>query len=57
MPIRLVSIEVPIPTRRKPMWAALFSRDYATAIKNADMVLASDYVDIDAHMAEYMAYR
>jgi hypothetical protein len=43
--------------QKKVMGAALFSKDFATAIKNADMVLASDYVDIDAHMAEFMAYR
>lgn len=43
--------------QKKAMWAALNSKDFATAIKNADTVLASDYVDMDAHFAEYVAHR
>ena len=43
--------------QKKTMWAALNSKDFATVIKNADTVLASDYVDMDAHFAEYVAHR
>jgi hypothetical protein len=43
--------------QKKAMWAALNSKDFVTVIKNADTVLASDYVDMDAHFAEYVAHR
>lgn len=44
-------------TQKKAMMSALNSKNYADALKNADRVLASDYVDMDAHFAEYIAYR
>jgi hypothetical protein len=37
--------------------AALNSRNYAEALKNAEAVPAEDYVDMDAHFAEYIAHR
>ena len=43
--------------QKKAMWAALNSKDFATAIKNADAVLNSDFVDMGAHFAEYVAHR
>jgi hypothetical protein len=43
--------------QKKAMMAALDSKNYADALKNADIVLAADYVDMDAHFAEYIAYR
>jgi hypothetical protein len=43
--------------QKKAMTAALNSKDFRSAIKNADVVLASDYVDMDAHFAEYIANR
>ena len=43
--------------QKKAMMAALNSKDFSGAIKNADVVLASDFVDMDAHFAEYIAYR
>lgn len=39
------------------MIAAVNAGDFPAAIKNADLVLASDYVDLDAHFAEYIAHR
>jgi hypothetical protein len=42
---------------KKAMSAALNGKDFATAIKNADIVLAAKYVDMDAHYAEYVADR
>ena len=39
------------------MMAAVNAGDFPAAIKNADVVLASDYVDLDAHFAEYVAHR
>jgi hypothetical protein len=43
--------------QKKAMTAALNSKNYAEAIKNADRVLAEDYVDMDAHFVEYIAHR
>jgi len=43
--------------QKKAMTAALNSQDFNNAIKNADVVLDSDYVDMDAHFAEYIANR
>ena len=43
--------------QKKAMWAALHSKDFATVLKNADTVLTSDYVDLDAQFAEYVAHR
>jgi hypothetical protein len=42
---------------RKAMTAALNSKDFKGAIENADVVLASDFVDMDAHFIEYIANR
>ena len=39
------------------MIAAINANDFPAAIKNAEVVLVSDYVDLDAHFAEYIAYR
>jgi hypothetical protein len=39
------------------MIGAINANDFPAAIKNADVVLASDYVDLDAHFAEYIAHR
>lgn len=39
------------------MIAAVNGGDFPAAIKNADVVLAGDYVDLDAHFAEYVAHR
>jgi len=39
------------------MIAAINANDFPAAIKHADVVLASDYVDLDAHFAEYIAHR
>lgn len=39
------------------MMASLNSKDFTTAIKNADIVLASKYVDMDAHYVAYVAHR
>lgn len=36
---------------------AINAGDFPSAIKNADVVLADDYVDLDAHFAEYVAHR
>jgi hypothetical protein len=44
-------------TQKKAMMAALNSKDFPGAIKNADVVLASNYVDMDAHFAKYIANR
>lgn len=41
--------------QKKAMTTALNGKDFASAIKNADIVLASNYVDMDAHYAEYIA--
>ena len=43
--------------QKKAMMAALNSKNYADAIKNADVVLSGDYVDMDAHFVEYIAHR
>jgi len=39
----------------KAMLAALNAKDYPTALKNAEEVLASEYVNIDAHFVAYVA--
>jgi len=41
----------------KAMSVALNAKDYPKALKNADEVLASDYVNIDAHFIEFIAHR
>jgi hypothetical protein len=43
--------------QKKAMMTALNSKNYADALRNADIVLASDYVDMDAHFVEYIADR
>jgi Domain of unknown function (DUF4919) len=42
--------------QKKVMQQALNSKDFAKAIQNADAVLASNFVDMDAHFVEYVAY-
>jgi Domain of unknown function (DUF4919) len=42
---------------KKAMNAALSAEDFSNAIKNADVVLASNYVDMEAHYVEYVAHR
>jgi hypothetical protein len=42
---------------KKAMIAALNSKDFRSAIKNADIVLTSNYVDMDTHFTEYIANR
>jgi hypothetical protein len=44
-------------TQRKAMMASLNAKDFANAIKNADVVLAAKYVDLDAHFVAYIAHR
>ena len=44
-------------TQRKAMLASLNAKDFANAIKNADVVLAAKYVDLDAHFVAYIAHR
>lgn len=39
----------------KAMWTALDAKDFASALKNADEVLESEYVNIDAHFVAYAA--
>ena len=39
------------------MISAINANDFPAALKNADVVLANDYVDLDAHFAEYVANR
>jgi hypothetical protein len=43
--------------QKKAMTAALNSKNYTDTLKNGDVVLASDFVDMDAHFAEYVAQR
>ncbi|HUL15306.1 MAG TPA: DUF4919 domain-containing protein [Terriglobales bacterium] len=42
--------------QKKNMRQALNDKDYSRVIQNADVVLASDFVDMDAHFVEYLAY-
>lgn len=39
------------------MFVALNKKDYNKAVENADVVLASNFVNMDAHFVEYIAYR
>jgi hypothetical protein len=39
------------------MIEAINGNDFPAAIRNAEVVLANDYVDLDAHFAEYIAHR
>jgi hypothetical protein len=43
--------------QKKEMTSALNAKDYARAIKSADVVLAANYVDMDAHYVEYVAHK
>jgi len=43
--------------QKKAMRQALNNKDFAKAIQNADTVLVSNFVDMDAHFVEYVAYR
>jgi len=43
--------------QKKAMTAALNAKNYPEVLKNADVVLASNFVDMDAHFAEYVAQR
>jgi hypothetical protein len=45
-----------VDPQKKAMLAELKAKDYSKAIKDGDAVLASDFVDMDAHFAEYLAY-
>jgi len=42
---------------KKTMFVALNSKDYKNVIKNGDVVLEQEFVDMDAHFAEFIAYR
>lgn len=44
-------------SQKKAMWAALNSKDFAEAVKNADAVLDGDFVDLDAQFVDYIAYK
>ena len=41
----------------KAMMDALNNKDYPAAIKNAELVLGANYVNIDAHFVEFVAHR
>jgi hypothetical protein len=43
-------------SQKEAMWAALKEHNYKDAITNADVVLAANFVDIDAHFVEYVAH-
>jgi hypothetical protein len=43
--------------QKQQMIAAINTKDFPKALKNANAVLDNDYSDIDAHFAEYIAYR
>jgi hypothetical protein len=43
--------------QKKAMTAALNSKNYPEALKNADVVLAADFIDMDAHFVENVAQR
>ncbi|HEY6347942.1 MAG TPA: DUF4919 domain-containing protein [Candidatus Angelobacter sp.] len=43
--------------QEQEMWQALNRKDYKNAAQNADAVLAGEFVNLDAHFVEYIAYR
>jgi hypothetical protein len=43
--------------QKHAMTTALNGKEFARAIQNADIVLAANYVDMDAHFVEHIAYR
>ena len=44
-----------VSAAEKAMFQALGAKDYAATLKNAETVLASEYVNLDAHFAAYVA--
>lgn len=40
----------------KEMWQLLSKKDYKAAIEKADVVLAGEFVNLDAHFVEFRAY-
>jgi hypothetical protein len=44
-------------SEEKDMWRLLNQKDYKKAIEKADVVLASEFVNLDGHFVEYRAYR
>ncbi|HTQ96132.1 MAG TPA: DUF4919 domain-containing protein [Candidatus Acidoferrum sp.] len=42
---------------KKAMMKAMREKDFAAVIKHADVVLASNYADMDAHFVEYVAHK
>jgi uncharacterized protein DUF4919 len=40
----------------KTMWQALNKKDFKTAVNKADVVLANEFVNLDAHFVEFRAY-
>jgi hypothetical protein len=42
---------------KKTMFTSFTAKDYGKAIKSAEIVLAANYVDMDAHFVEYVAHR
>ena len=43
--------------QKKEMFEAIKKKDYKKAIQNADVVLESEFVDLDAHNVEQIAHR
>jgi hypothetical protein len=43
--------------QRRDMFKSLSGKDYKKAIADAEVVLAEEYVDMDGHFVEYIAYR
>jgi len=41
--------------QEKAMWQALNGKDYKKAVDNADVVVANEFVNLDAHFVEYRA--
>lgn len=41
----------------KAMWQALNKKDFKKAVAAADVVLANEFVNLDAHFVEFQAYR
>jgi hypothetical protein len=42
---------------KKAMMKAMREKDFVAVIKHADVVLASNYADMDAHFVEYVAHK
>ena len=43
--------------QKAAMWAALKGKNYDEAIKNAEVILAGNYADMDTHSGESAAYK